>query len=802
MSEATKPLEEKYVYRVDGFSCANCAGKFERNVKKIPGVEDAKVNFGASKISVYGEATVEELEKAGAFENLKVTPEKPRRQAPQEVKKDKNIYRVEGFSCANCAGKFERNVKKIPGVEDAKVNFGASKISVYGEATVEELEKAGAFENLKVVPEKPVRQATQEINQEKEDEKEEKVPFYKKHSTLLYSTLLIVFGYLSVFVNGDENIVTTLLFVASMLIGGLSLFKVGFQNLLRFEFDMKTLMTVAVIGGAIIGEWAEVSVVVILFAISEALERFSMDKARQSIRSLMDIAPKEALVRRKGQEMMIHVDDIAVGDIMIVKPGQKIAMDGMVVSGYSAVNQAAITGESVPVEKAVDDEVFAGTLNEEGLLEVEITKLVEDTTISKIIHLVEEAQGERAPSQAFVEKFAKYYTPIIMIIAALVAVVPPLFFGASWETWVYQGLAVLVVGCPCALVISTPISIVSAIGNAAKKGVLIKGGVYLEEMGALKAIAFDKTGTLTKGVPVVTDFNVLNKQVDENEMLSIITALEYRSQHPLASAIMKRAEEANISYSDVVVDDFSSITGKGIKGTVDGTTYYIGSPKLFKELSNSSFDKNLEKKVATLQNQGKTAMVVGTDKEILAIIAVADEVRESSKEVIQKLHQLGIKNTIMLTGDNKGTANAIGSHVGVKEVQAELMPQDKLDYIKQLKSEYNNVAMIGDGVNDAPALAASTVGIAMGGAGTDTALETADVALMGDDLRKLPFTVKLSRKALNIIKANIIFAVAIKFIALLLVIPGWLTLWIAILSDMGATLLVALNSLRLMRVKE
>ncbi len=650
--------------------------------------------------------------------------------------------------------------------------------------------------------EKPVRQATQEINQEKEDEKEEKVPFYKKHSTLLYSTLLIVFGYLSVFVNGDENIVTTLLFVASMLIGGLSLFKVGFQNLLRFEFDMKTLMTVAVIGGAIIGKWAEVSVVVILFAISEALERFSMDKARQSIRSLMDIAPKEALVRRKGQEMMVHVDDIAVGDIMIVKPGQKIAMDGMVVSGYSAVNQAAITGESVPVEKAVDDEVFAGTLNEEGLLEVEITKLVEDTTISKIIHLVEEAQGERASSQAFVEKFAKYYTPIIMIIAALVAVVPPLFFGASWETWVYQGLAVLVVGCPCALVISTPISIVSAIGNAAKKGVLIKGGVYLEEMGALKAIAFDKTGTLTKGVPVVTDFNVLNKQVDENEMLSIITALEYRSQHPLASAIMKRAEEANISYSDVVVDDFSSITGKGIKGTVDGTTYYIGSPKLFKELSNSSFDKNLEKKVATLQNQGKTAMVVGTDKEILAIIAVADEVHESSKEVIQKLHQLGIKNTIMLTGDNKGTANAIGSHVGVKEVQAELMPQDKLDYIKQLKSEYNNVAMIGDGVNDAPALAASTVGIAMGGAGTDTALETADVALMGDDLRKLPFTVKLSRKALNIIKANITFAIAIKFIALLLVIPGWLTLWIAILSDMGATLLVALNSLRLMRVKE
>ncbi len=713
----------------------------------------------------------------------------------QEMK----TYRVQGFTCANCAGKFEKNVKQLSGVEDAKVNFGASKIAVYGNATIEELEKAGAFENLKVTPEKSARQASQEV---KEDTKEDKVPFYKKHSTLLFASLLIAFGYLSQSVNGEENLVTTLLFLASMLIGGLSLFKVGLQNLLRFEFDMKTLMTVAVIGGAIIGEWGEVAIVVILFAISEALERFSMDKARQSIGSLMYFAQKEALVRRNGQEMMIHVDDIAIGDIMIVKPGQKIAMDGTVVSGYSAVNQAAITGESVPVAKTVDDEVFAGTLNEEGLLEVEITKLVEDTTISKIIHLVEEAQGERAPSQAFVEKFAKYYTPVIMVIAALVAIVPPLFFDGSWETWIYQGLAVLVVGCPCALVISTPISIVSAIGNAAKKGVLIKGGIYLEEMGALKAIAFDKTGTLTKGVPVVTDFNVLNKQANEKELLSIITALEYRSQHPLASAIMKKAEAENINYSDVQVEDFSSITGKGIKGIVNGTTYYIGSPKLFKELLTNDFDKDLEQNVTTLQNQGKTAMVVGTEKEILAVIAVADEVRESSKDVIQKLHQLGIKKTIMLTGDNQGTANAIGGHVGVSDIQAELMPEDKLNYIKQLRSEYGKVAMIGDGVNDAPALAASTVGIAMGGAGTDTALETADVALMGDDLRKLPFTVKLSRKSLNIIKANITFAIAIKFIALLLVIPGWLTLWIAILSDMGATLLVALNSMRLMRVKE
>lgn len=321
-------------------------------------------------------------------------------------------------------------------------------------------------------------------------------------------------------------------------------------------------------------------------------------------------------------------------------------------------------------------------------------------------------------------------------------------------------------------------------------------------MGALKAIAFDKTGTLTKGVPVVTDFSIFSKETNASELLSVITALEYRSQHPLASAIMRKAEEENISYFNVRVEDFSSITGKGIKGIVNGTTFYIGNPKLFKELPTTRFSSEQEQLVTALQNQGKTAMVVGTDHEILAVIAVADEVRESSKEVILKLHQLGIKKTIMLTGDNKGTATAIGGHVGVSDVQAELLPQDKLDFIKQLRSDYGNVAMVGDGVNDAPALAASTVGIAMGGAGTDTALETADVALMGDDLRKLPFAIKLSRNALSIIKQNITFALAIKLIALLLVIPGWLTLWIAILSDMGATLLVALNGLRLMRVKE
>ncbi|MCR1286703.1 heavy metal translocating P-type ATPase [Shouchella clausii] len=703
-----------------------------------------------------------------------------------------SVYRVDGFTCANCAGKFEKNVKDLPGVKDAKVNFGASKLTVYGEATIEALEEAGAFEQLKVTKEPSRRQPFQYTQ----------IPFYKKHRSILLSVLLLVFGYVFQFKYGESNIGTVGLFLTAILVGGFPLLKTGIRNVARLEFNMKTLMTVAVIGGAIIGEWGEVAVVVILFAISEALERFSMDRARKSIQSLMDIAPNEALIKRNGQEFTVHVGDIVVGDIMIVKPGQKIAMDGIVVHGHSSVNQAAITGESVPVEKAVDDEVFAGTLNEEGLLEIKVTKLVEDTTISKIIHLVEEAQGERAPAQAFVDKFAKYYTPIIMVVAALVAIIPPLFTGGNWSTWVYQGLAVLVVGCPCALVISTPISIVSAIGNAAKKGVLVKGGVYLEEMASLKAIAFDKTGTLTKGIPVVTDFALLNPQLDQRQLFAIVAALENRSQHPLASAIVAKAEDEQLPYHDYMVENVTALTGKGITGTVNGKTYYVGSPKLFQERLPTQDITLFAQNIQSLQQQGKTAMLVGTETELLAIVAVADEVRQSSKEVIRKLHEAGIAKTVMLTGDNKRTAHAIGQAIGVADIQAELMPEDKLRFIKQWQENHGHVAMVGDGVNDAPALAAATVGIAMGGAGTDTALETADIALMGDDLKKLPFTVKLSRKTLNIIKANIAFAIAIKLAALLLVVPGWLTLWIAILSDMGATLLVALNSMRLIGVKE
>lgn len=697
-------------------------------------------------------------------------------------------YRVEGLSCPDCSAKFEKNVKELPEVTDAKVSFSVGKISVVGDVSIEEIEKAGAFEKLRIIDESVVKTNNEDIKRNKIIE----------NWPLIVSLILIISAFIYQSFYGETAPVTIGLYVTAILIGGFSLFKEGITDLLKLNFSMQALMTIAIIGASIIGQWSEGSIVVILFAVSEALEKFSMDKARQSIRSLMDIAPKEALVIRDGVEELIHVNEIKVNDIMIIKPGQKIAMDGVIVTGRSSVNQAAITGESVPIEKKVDDEVFAGTLNEEGLLEVKVTKLVTDSTIAKIIHLVEEAQDERAPAQAFVDKFAKHYTPAIMLIALLLVVIPPLFFNGDWNTWLYQGLSLLVVGCPCSLVISTPVSIVSAISNAAKNGVLIKGGIYLEEVGGLQAIAFDKTGTLTEGEPVVTDYISVNTSKESDNFMKI-AALESYSQHPLASAILKELSHKKLSIDHINIDNFTSITGKGVQADIDGVTYLIGSSKLFNTELNQS--ESLKAQYELLQKEGKTAMIFGTSTEILAIIAVADKLRETSQSVITQLHQAGIKHTIMLTGDNQHTAQAIGQEVGVTDIKGDLMPQDKLDYIKSLKNDYLKVAMIGDGVNDAPALAAASVGISMGGTGTDTALETADIALMGDDLEKLPFLIRLSRKTLSIIKQNITLSLVLKLLVLLLIIPGWLTLWLAIVADMGATIFVTLNGLRLMKIK-
>ncbi len=702
------------------------------------------------------------------------------------AKSETRRYRLTGLSCTSCSAKFEKNVQELEGVSEAKVNYGAAKLTVTGQASIAELEQAGAFDNIKVKPE-------QEIDTEA---RHQKPAFWRENRSQLIAAVLIVLAFVSqLTMMGEPNFLTASLFIAAIIIGGYALFIEGIKDLIKFDFSMATLMTIAIIGAALIGDFAEGAIVVILFAISETLERYAADRARQSISSLVKVAPKVATIRRNDLEQTIAVQDIQINDVMLIKPGQKIAMDGIVIKGESTVNQASITGEALPVDKQLSDEVFAGTLNEAGYLEVQVTKRAADTTLAKIIQLVEAAQGERAPAQAFVDKFAKIYTPFIILLATLIVILPPLFFGGDWQRWFYQGLSVLVVGCPCSLVISTPVSIVSAIGNAARHGVLVKGGIYLEEMGKLQAIAFDKTGTLTEGKPTVTDFVVLDDQFEATDLLQKISALEIYSQHPLASAIVALSQKRGIDATPISIENFKSLTGRGVQGDIYGITYLIGSPTLF--VSDSKIDTIKQ----DFHRKSKTVIYFGTSDQVLAVIGLQDAVRQTSRQTIQALQTLGVKETVMLTGDNQATADQIGREVGVSAVKANLMPADKLKEIQALQATFGRVAMVGDGVNDAPALAMANVGIAMGVAGTDTALETADITLMGDDLARLPFIVRLSRSTLRTIKQNITFSLALKVIALLLVIPGWLTLWIAILADMGATILVTLNGIRLMRVK-
>ena len=768
-----------------GMDCPDCAVKVEKAVKRMPGVGNATIIFPVGRLNV--EYDPQQTGITQMIDKIK----KLGYEAREDNQKIQNVsqttdFCIIGMDCADCADKLEKRISKVPGVEAAHVNLGTAKMTVIHNGPMEEIlstiKKMGysgkVDESLRI--------------------KNEPVSFWKSNQYVkltFISFIMLVLGFIAGKLGAPELAVNGL-FLTGIVLGGFIPAKNGISVLINArEFDMNLLMTIAVIGAAAIGAFEEAATVVFLFSFGNTLQGYTLDKTRNSIRALMELTPNEALVRRGTTEMRLPIEKISVGDTIVVLPGERIAMDGKVYTGYSTVNEAPITGESIPVEKQPGDEVYAGTVNERGSLEVKVTKLAKDNTISRIIHMVEEAQGQRAPSQQFVDRFAKYYTPVVIILAALVAAVPPLFFGQPFEKWFYEALAMLLVACPCALVISTPVSIVSAIGNAAKNGVLIKGGMYLEEAGALSVVAFDKTGTLTEGKPQVTDIIPVDGLPDK-EFLSIASAIESRSEHPLAEAIVKYAKECGAEIS--IISEFESIPGKGAKAVVQGKTYQIGNSRFFTEQAINL--KHVEGEVSRLQNEGKTVMILGDDKRVLGLIAVADILRENSRQAINKLRKAGIKKVIMLTGDNESTARAIAKKAGVDDFRADLLPEDKVDVIKSLLVEHGKVAMVGDGVNDAPAMAISTVGIAMGAAGTDTALETADIALMADDLTKLTDTIKLSRKTLGIIKQNIALALIIKGLILLLVIPGWLTLWLAVAGDMGSSLLVTLNGMRLLRM--
>ena len=765
----------------------------EKAVKRIPGVTNATITFPTGRLNV--DFAPQQTNIALVIDKVKklgydAREEEKKTQEVSDVSKTTDFCII-GMDCADCATKLEKRISKVPGVENTQVNFGASKMTVThtGPAveilsTIEKMGYSGKVDSGKKIRNEPVS-------------------FWKSNKyakPTVISFIMFILGFTAGKLGAPELAVDGL-FLTGIILGGFLPAKNGISVLINtWEFDMNLLMTIAVIGASAIGSLEEAAAVVFLFSFGNSLQGYTLDKTRNSIHALMEITPNEALVRREQTEITLPVEQVIIGDHIIVRPGERIAMDGRVFTGYSTVNEAPITGESIPVEKRPGNEIYAGTINERGSLEVEVTKLAKDNTISKIISMVEEAQGQRAPSQQFIDKFAKYYTPAVIVLAALVAAVPPLVLGQPFEKWFYEAMALLLVACPCALVISTPVSIVSAIGNAAKNGVLIKGGMYLEEAGGLSVVAFDKTGTLTEGKPQVTDI-VPTDGLPDKEFLAIASAIESRSEHPLAEAIVKYSKEQGAEITSVLasISAFEAIPGKGAKATVNGNMYQIGNSRLFSEQAIDI--ERVEDEVSRLQNEGKTVMMLGDDKRILGLIAVADMLRENSGQAVSKLKRAGIKKVVMLTGDNENTSQAIATKAGVDDFRADLLPEDKVDAIKSLLAEHGKVAMVGDGVNDAPAMAVSTVGIAMGAAGTDTALETADIALMANDLTKLTYIIKLSRKTLDIIKQNVAFALLIKGFILLLVIPGWLTLWMAVAGDMGSSLLVTLNGMRLLRTK-
>ncbi|MEV5025106.1 cadmium-translocating P-type ATPase [Paenibacillus sp. LPE1-1-1.1] len=765
-----------YEFMVHGMDCPACALTIEKSVSKIKDIQSVSVNYSTGKMQVTSD-------NPSAFETLNGDVKKlGYALEPLEKKTNTRTYNIEGMDCSSCAMTIENHLKMVPSVKSVTVNFSSGKAKIEHENSAEEIikevQKAGYKASLV----------------SKKKSKVEQKPSKSSTNLLVLSAVLIVLGYLGS-LSGVSSFMISMLYVASIIIGGYKPAKSAFYAIKSRSLDMNVLMTAAVIGAAAIGQWLEGATVVWLFALGNVLQTRSIEKTRNSIRNLIDLAPPDAWVKVGTNMIRKPVEDISIGDIMIVKPGDKIPLDGEVIIGESSVNQAPITGESIPVDKIVGDQVFAGTINEHGLLEIRVTKLVEDTTIAKIIHLVEEAQEQKAPTQAFVDKFARVYTPIVFVLALVVMILPPLFSFGDWGEWFYKGLELLVVACPCALVISTPVAIVSAIGNAAKNGVLIKGGAFLEIAGKISAVAFDKTGTLTEGKPKVTE--VISVGDLEHDVLSVARTLEEYSTHPIAKAVVDHANDKGVP--SLKGEQFRNIVGKGIQAVISETEYFAGNLRLFQELKTPL--GQTESLITSLQQEGNTLVIVGTKDKLIGVIAVADTVRESAVNALKSLKQAGINQVIMLTGDNEGTAKKVAAQTGVTRYFAELLPEDKVKAIRKLQKEGNIVAMVGDGINDAPALATADLGIAMGGAGTDTAMETADVVLMADNLEKLPHTAKLSRKALKIIKQNIWFSIVVKLAALILIFPDVLTLWIAVMSDTGAALIVILNSMRLLKIK-
>jgi Cd2+/Zn2+-exporting ATPase len=829
---------------VPGMDCPSCAEKIVTSVSKLDGVVTVKpqVMTGAVHVeylpeTVSVDALVERVQAAGyAVESR------------DDLQTER--FDVPSMDCASCAGKIENALDSVTGVQDRETLPTTGTIIVtYDPEQTSRGDLVAAIESAgNEVEETRPEAAEDDIVEESRAKDVWLSPRALKTwigGGLLLGGLVLEFllsgldvtliGFL-----GREFGTAELFYFAGAVISGEEILRNGYYSARTRSLDIDLLMSLGILGAItaslVFGEalYFEAGMLAVLFSVAELMEEYAMDRARSSLRELMDLSPTTATVRRDGEETTVPVEDLRVGDRVIVRPGDRVPADGTVIEGESAVNQAPITGESVPVDKTDGDEVYAGTINEEGYLEVEVTAEAEDSTLARIIELVEDAQRDKTDHEQFVDRFAGKYTPVVVTLAVLIAAVPPLLidssvslglggqslvFAGDWATWFKRGLALLVLSCPCALVISTPVSVVSGITSAAKNGVLIKGGTHLESVGTVKAVAFDKTGTLTHGELTVTDIVPASGESRES-VLSVAASLEARSEHPIAEAIAEAAGEEGVETNDVSA--FESRTGKGVQADLDGETYFAGKPALFEELGLSldtvrvasdggvtvEDSGNHETTTAGgetiegLQAEGKTVILVGTEERIVGVVGVADEVRPEAKRTVERLHDLGVEHIVMLTGDNEVTARAVGETAGVDDVRAELLPEEKAETVATLDEEFGGVMMVGDGVNDAPALATATVGVAMGAAGTDTAVESADVALMGDELSKLPYLYALSGKANGVIRENIWASIGVKASLAVGVPFGLVNVAVAVVvGDMGTSLGVTTNALRLARIK-
>lgn len=681
-------------------------------------------------------------------------------------------YKVKGLSCPNCTLELESKIRELDNASDSQLSYTKGKLNINEDVNLAKVQDILSTENAVIVAEDDEHMHTG-INREK--------------WLLIGSAVLFGIALALDFTISNPFIVIPIYLIA-MVISGYKTFIKGLRNLVKFTFTIDTLMTVALIGAVAIGEWKEGTLVAILFGLNEYLEGLGMEKARNSMEKLLDLAPKTATMIKNGIESVVPVETLQIGDVVLIKAGETIPSDGVVIEGKSSVNEAAITGESLPVEKETGEKLFGGSINNEGILKVKITKAFADSSLAKILHLVENAQETKTPTELFINRFAKYYTPFIMIFAALVTIVPPLVFQSSWGASFYQGLAVLIVGCPCALILSSPIANISGITRNARNGILVKGSVFLELLGKLNMLVFDKTGTLTKGEPHVEKAIAY----DDSLFYPISAAIEKNSTHPLAKAIMREVEPFVPNSEEAT--DVTAIAGQGIKAVVNGETYWVGNEK---NLQHLTILEDAQTDIQKLKEEGLTLVIVAGEKHLLGVFGISDEIRPESKPLIQALHKVGIHDSVMLTGDHEQTANKIANQIGITSVYSNLLPEEKAEKIKNIMDEGNVVGMVGDGINDAPALATADIGIAMG-KGTDSAIETADVVLMQDHLSKLPSAIRIARRVNRLIKINISIALGLKAIALLLTIPGLLTLWIAILSDMGATIIVTILSLTVM----